>query len=228
MNYSFTDEEGQEFRELNQKRAKAISEKDLSAELHFGNGAVYPQMGQIDIAARRVDPQTGRIQARAIFSNSDGALLPGQFVRVVVRGITLPGAIVIPSQAIVQGPQGPSVYVVGENGTAQARAVRVGQQVASGVVIEDGLRPGDRVVVEGMIRVRPGAPIRPVPVSPSVQAVEASGSPAARDSGEMRQIGSTDSAQPAAAQANSPAKAPTAGAKPRATKPAADQAGARP
>lgn len=229
VNFSFTDEEGQEFRELNQKRAKPITEKDLTVELHYGNGTTYPQMGRIDTSARRVDPQTGTIQARAIFPNPGGALLPGQFVRVLIRGITLPEALVIPNQAIVQGPQGPSVYVVGENGAAQSRPIRLGQQVAGGVVVQDGLRPGDRIVVEGMIRVRPGAPVRPVPVSATAQQADAR---TPSDEGQAaRQTGSTGPAHADPAQDAPPlppARPTSNGSKPRAAQPAAGQAGARP
>ena len=160
--FSFTDEEGQAFRDLNERREKPISEKDLTVELHWNN-RVYPQTGTIDTAAQRVDPQTGTIQARAVFPNPDGVLLPGQFVRVLIRGITLPNAIVIPKQAVAQGPQGPSVYVVGENDTAQARPIRLGSELAAGWVVRDGLKGGERVVVDGVIRVRPGAPVRPMP-----------------------------------------------------------------
>src|SRR3954470_24979843 len=170
-------------------------------------------------SARRVDPQTGTIQARAIFPNPDGALLPGQFVRVVIRGITLPEAIVIPNQAIVQGPQGPSVYVVGENGNAQGRTIRVGQQVESGGVGQNGLQGGDPVVVEGITRVRPGAPVKPVPMTPAPQTAQA----AAPDAPAALQTGSTTptSAEPAQAPAAEPARA-----KQRARKPASRQAGA--
>ena len=160
--FSFTDEEGQAFRDLNERREKPISEKDLTVELHWNN-RVYPQTGTIDTAAQRVDPQTGTIQARAVFPNPDGVLLPGQFVRVLIRGITLPNAIVVPKQAVAQGPQGPSVYVVGENDTAQARPIRLGSELAAGWVVRDGLKGGERVVVDGVIRVRPGAPVRPMP-----------------------------------------------------------------
>jgi membrane fusion protein, multidrug efflux system len=163
VNFSFTDEEGQQFRALNERRAKPISEKDLTVELHYASGATYPQPGRIDTAARRIDPQTGTIQARAIFANPDGALLPGQFVRVIIRGITLPDAIVVPAQAVSQGPQGPSVFVVGDNNVAEARPIRLGQQLAQGWVVQEGLKGGERVVVDGIIRVRPGAPVRPVP-----------------------------------------------------------------
>jgi membrane fusion protein (multidrug efflux system) len=168
VSFSFTEGEGQAFRELNQRRAKPISEQDLTVELHFGNGTTYPQTGKVDISAMRVDPQTGTIEARAIFPNPDAALLPGQFVRVIVRGITLPDALVVPNRAVSQGPQGPSVFVVRDNNIAQAKLIRLGAQVASGWVIDSGLQDGDRVIVDGVIRVRPGAPVRPVP-APSSQ-----------------------------------------------------------
>lgn len=161
VNFSFTDLEYKRFRELNARRAQPITAQDLAVELHYGDGSVYPQPGRIDIAAQRVDPQTGTISARAIFPNAEGAILPGQFVRLVVRGVSLPDAIVIPERAISQTPQGPSVFVIEANNTAQVRPLRLGQQVADGFVVQDGLRPGERVVVDGLIRVRPGAPVRP-------------------------------------------------------------------
>ena len=166
VRFSFTDTEAQDFRELNERRAKPIVAEDLTVELHYSNGAIYPHTGKIDQAAQRVDLQTGTIEARAIFPNPGGALIPGQFVRIVIKGVTLQDAIVIPSQAINQGPQGPSVFVVGENNAAQAKPVRLGQEVAGGLVVQNGLKSGERVIVDGVIRVRPGAPVKPVPMSP--------------------------------------------------------------
>jgi len=164
--FSFTDEEGRAFRALNEKREKPISEKDLTVELQFAQQGKYPQTGRIDMAAQRVDLQTGTIQARAVFPNPDGLLLPGQFVRVRLIGITLPDAIVVPQQAVSQGPQGPTVYVVGENDVAQARPIRLGPEVATGWVVQDGLKGGERVIVDGVIRVRPGQPVKPVEMDP--------------------------------------------------------------
>ena len=166
VNFSFTDEEGQAFRQLNERRAQPISEKDLIVDLQYGNGKVYAHPGKIDTAAQRVDPQTGTIQARAIFPNAEGALLPGQFVRVRVRGITLPDAIVIPKQSVSQGAQGPSVYVIGEKDTAEVRPIRFGPELAAGWVVQEGLKGGERIVVEGVIRVRPGAQVKPVAAKP--------------------------------------------------------------
>jgi membrane fusion protein (multidrug efflux system) len=176
VNFSFTDEEGWALRALNERREKPITESDLKVELLYGQAMSYPQPGEIDTAAQRVDPQTGTIQARAIFPNPQGALLPGQFVRVRITGITLPDSIVIPQQAVSQGPQGPAVYVLGENDIAQARPIRLGPEVPGGWVVREGLSGGERVVVDGVIRVRPGQPVRPAPM-PSQQ-TGSTGSPA--------------------------------------------------
>lgn len=162
VGFAFTDEEGQRFQELSAGRAKPINEKDVFVDLQLGAGGAYPQSGKIDTAARRVDPQTGTIQARAIFPNKDGRLLPGQFVRVKIRGITLPNTIVIPKEAVSQGPQGPLVYAVGQNETAEVRLVRLGPELATGVIVREGLKGGDRIIVDGIIRVRPGAPVKAV------------------------------------------------------------------
>jgi membrane fusion protein, multidrug efflux system len=177
VNFSFTDEQGQAFRALNERREKPITEKDLTVELLYAQEAVYPVRGRIDIAAQRVDPQTGTVQARAIFPNPDGALLPGQFVRVRILGITLPNAIVIPRPAVSQGPQGPSVYVLGENDVAQVRPIRLGPEVAAGWVVPEGLSGGERVVADGVIRVRPGQPVRPTPLSTGPKPAQASKPP---------------------------------------------------
>jgi membrane fusion protein (multidrug efflux system) len=176
VNFSFTDEEGRAFRALNERRETPISENDLKVELLYAQDTSYPHPGRIDTAARRVNPQTGTIQARAIFPNPDGALLPGQFVRVRILGITLPASIVVPRQAVSQGPQGPSLYVLGENDVAQARPIRLGPEVSSGWVVQEGLRGGERVVVDGVIRVRPGQPVRPLPMQ--AQAPQSTGSAA--------------------------------------------------
>lgn len=169
VNFSFTTAEYKTFRELNQQRTQPIKPQDLTVELQYGDGSVYPLKGRIDTAEQQVDLQTGTIEARAIFPNPDGAILPGQFVRVAVRGVTLPDVIVIPEPAISQGPQGPFVFVIDPSDTAQVRLVRLGQEVATGLVVREGLQPGDRVAVDGVIRVRPGVRVRAVLVSSGEQ-----------------------------------------------------------
>jgi membrane fusion protein (multidrug efflux system) len=183
VSFSFTDEEGQAFRELNERREKPITEKDLTVELHYGSGRVYAHAGKIDTAAQRVDPQTGTIQARAIFPNPDGALLPGQFVRVRIGGITLPNAIVIPKEAVSQGPQGPFLYVVATNNVAEVRPIRLGREIGPGWVVSEGLKGGEQVIVDGIIRVRPGAPVRPAPMTAAPGATPAAAPAAAPPAG---------------------------------------------
>lgn len=173
VNFSFTDQEAQDFRELNEHRAKPILEKDLTVELRFGDRSRYDKPGRIDTSAQRVDQQTGTIQARAVFPNPDGVLLPGQFVRVVIRGVTLPDALVVPERAVSQGPQGASVYVVTAAGIAESRPVRLGQEVRDGFVVRSGLQAGDRVVSDGVIRVKPGQPVRAVAAAPPSPAADA-------------------------------------------------------
>lgn len=178
VSFSFTDEEGQEFRALNERRATPIGKEDLTVALQYGTGRSYGLPGTIDVAAQRVDLQTGTIQARAVFPNPDGDLLPGQFVRVQVRGVTLPDAIVIPKRAVSQGPQGPSVYVVAADDTAEVRPIRLGHELAAGWVVREGLKGGERVVVDGVIRVRPGAPVKAVEIGSGPQAAQKDGSAA--------------------------------------------------
>jgi membrane fusion protein (multidrug efflux system) len=167
VTFSFTDAEYAGFRALNEARATPIGPGDLTLELRFGNGSTYARPGQLDTAAQSVDPQTGTIQARGLFPNPDGVLLPGQFVRIAVRGVTLQDAITVPKQAVSQGPQGPFVYTVGEDGRAHASPIRLGEELPEAWVVREGLRPGERIVTEGVMRVRPGAPVRIAEAAPS-------------------------------------------------------------
>ena len=169
VNFSFTDSEYQAARDLSQRLPTPIARENLSVELQYGNGAPFAGKGKIDASANRVDEQTGTIQARAILANPDGALLPGQFVRIVIKGVTLPDAIVVPTKAVSQGPQGPFVYVVGPESKAQTRPLQLGREVDEGWIVEAGLKDGDTVIVDGLMRVRPGAPVSPVAVSDGPQ-----------------------------------------------------------
>jgi membrane fusion protein (multidrug efflux system) len=163
VNFSFTDSEYQAARELSRKLPTPIQRESLTVELQYGDGTPFKGTGRIDASANRVDAQTGTIQARAIFSNEDGALLPGQFVRIVVKGVTLPSAVVIPRPALSQGPQGPFVYVVGPESKVQARPVQLGRELDGGWVVDSGLKDGDTLIVDGIMRVRPGMTVAPVP-----------------------------------------------------------------
>ncbi|MBL8571410.1 MAG: efflux RND transporter periplasmic adaptor subunit [Phreatobacter sp.] len=170
VNYSATERELREFQEMDRQRDKPLDWETIGVQIQFGDGTVYSRIGKPDAYSRTVDPRTGTIQIRAIFPNPEGGLLPGQFVRINLQGVTMPKAVVIPKRAINQGPQGPFVYVVDAQSNAQVRPVRLDRELNDVWIIREGLADGDRVIVDGVIRVRPNGPVRPVPAQPRPQA----------------------------------------------------------
>jgi membrane fusion protein (multidrug efflux system) len=177
VNFTFTDSELRALQEINNSPEPLLD--GVKVQLQFGDGAVYPQLGAVDTRSRTVDPRTGTILIRAVFPNHDGALLPGQFVRVNMTGITMPNAIVVPKAAISQGPLGAFVYVIEPDNVARARQVRLTRELDDGWIARKGLSAGDRIVVDGVIRVRPGNVVRPVPYVPptTTQAAPAGAKP---------------------------------------------------
>jgi len=171
VNFTFTDSELRALQEISTSREALFNPDDVKVELQFGDGTVYPQLGTVDTRSRTVDPKTGTILIRAVFPNREGGLLPGQFVRVNMTGITMPNAIVVPKVAISQGPLGAFVYLVEADNVARARQVRLARELDDGWIVRKGLQSGDRIVVDGVIRVRPGNIVRPVPVAPPATAV---------------------------------------------------------
>ncbi|GAU82078.1 efflux RND transporter periplasmic adaptor subunit [Bosea sp. BIWAKO-01] len=131
----------------------------LSVKLTYGDGRVYAQPGVIDFASSGLDPETGTLRLRAVVPNPEHRLLPGQFLRAIVMGVVLNDAIVVPQAAVSQGPRGQFVYTVDSQGKAEARPVVLGRQVADGWIVTSGLKAGDKLITEGIIKVRPGAPV---------------------------------------------------------------------
>jgi membrane fusion protein, multidrug efflux system len=170
VNFTFTDSELRRLQEIAKSSEELFDPAHVKVELQFGDGTIYPEPGKVDTHSRTVDARTGTILTRAIFPNREGALLPGQFVRVKMTGITMPNAIVIPKAAILQGPLGAFVYAVEPDDVARARQVRLYRELPDGWIVRKGLADGDRIVVDGVIRVRPGNPVRPVPLAPSAAA----------------------------------------------------------
>jgi len=138
---------------------------DVTVKL--SDGSTFPKQGKINFADTRVNPSTGTYEMRAEIPNADNALKPGQFVRVVLRGAKRVNVIAVPQVAVLDGPQGKFVYVVGKDKSgkdvALPRPVVVGDWVdanaANEWVIESGLKPGDEVIVDGIAKLMPGAPI---------------------------------------------------------------------
>jgi membrane fusion protein, multidrug efflux system len=149
---------------------------DVEAELVLADGSVHPQRGKLNFTGTQIDASTGSVELRAEFPNSDAKLLPGLFVRVVLKGIVRNGALVVPQRAVQQGPQGRFVYVVGEGDKVEVRPVELEEWSGSDWIVESGLSAGERVVVEGVLKIGPGAPVQVVdPAAPAAAAGEAPG-----------------------------------------------------
>ncbi|WP_369816957.1 efflux RND transporter periplasmic adaptor subunit [Nitrosovibrio sp. Nv17] len=127
------------------------------------DGTEYDRTGVLNFAASQIDPTLGTQQLRATFENPDRRLLPGQFVRARVVTGEREGVFLVPQVAVQTSDLGKSVYVVGENNEAAVRPVEAGHWIGKDWVILGGLRPGDRVIVDNLIKLRPGMAVSPQP-----------------------------------------------------------------
>ena len=125
-----------------------------------------PVAGRLTFVNNTVDAATGTIQLKATFTNTEGALWPGQFVHAVLTLSSGP-AVLVPSQAVQPGQQGTFVFVVQDDLSVQARPVRVGRRLARETIIEEGLAAGERVVTDGQLRLVPGAKVEIKPPKPT-------------------------------------------------------------
>jgi membrane fusion protein (multidrug efflux system) len=136
--------------------------------IKLSDGSTFPRRGRINFTDTRVNPSTGTYEMRAEVVNHDGALKPGQFVRVVLRGAERKAALAVPQVAVLDGPQGKFVYVAAKDkdgkDIAQVKPVTIGDWVeANGTnlfVVDSGLSPGDNVIVNGVARLQPSGPIK--------------------------------------------------------------------
>lgn len=134
-----------------------------------------PIGGELTFVNNAVDPSTGTIQLKATFPNGDNRLWPGQFLTVLLTLTTVPNAVVIPSQAIQTGQQGPYVFVVKPDLTVELRPIVPGLALDGETVAQKGLTPGERVVTEGQIRLVPGARVDIKPPAPAPAPQEKAG-----------------------------------------------------
>jgi membrane fusion protein (multidrug efflux system) len=148
--------------EIAKGRLRFPANLDFEVEVVLADGSVFPKRGHINFAEPSFSPATGTFLVRTGFPNPNGLLRPGQFVRARVYGATRPNAIRVPQRAVQQGSKGHYVWVIGNDGKARQRAVEVGDWYGDDWFISDGLRVGERVVVDGAGRVSPNAPLKVV------------------------------------------------------------------
>ncbi len=132
-------------------------------ELTFEDGSVLPVQGKLNFEAAALDTATGSVEIRAEFANADRKVKPGQFVKAALRGWQRSGALAIPQRAVGQAPQGTYVYVLAAENKAEMRMVTPGPWTGLDWIIEEGLAAGDRVLVDGIVKVMPGAVVNPTP-----------------------------------------------------------------
>jgi membrane fusion protein (multidrug efflux system) len=161
----------QEYLDFNRRFSTEASRLEetrrLQLDLILSDGTVYPHMGRFYFADREVDPKTGAIRIAGLFPNPGNILRPGQYGRVRTTSQTRLGALLIPQRAVSELQGSYQVAVVDPQNKVAIRNVTPGERVGKMWIISDGLKPGERVVVEGVQKVGPGAQVNPKPFTPA-------------------------------------------------------------
>jgi len=151
---------------LKQNLANGIMKKSASAQvkLLLEDGSKYPLPGSLKFSEVTVDQSTGSVTLRAVFPNPDQTLLPGMFVRAILEEGVNENAILIPQRGVTRNPKGDAlVMVVGAEDKAEARPIKVVRTVGDNWLVSEGLKAGDRVILEGLQKARPGTQVKTVP-----------------------------------------------------------------
>jgi membrane fusion protein, multidrug efflux system len=148
------------------RAAAAAKGTTVTVELTDAQGEPLGTQARVEFIAPSVGNDTGTVSVRAVLDNKEGALLPGQVVRARLEGLNLPGSLVIPKRAVMHGMQGAFVWVIGEDEKAAPRPVKLGVSSGNNVAVLEGLKPNERVIVDGVLKVQPGALVKMTPVAP--------------------------------------------------------------
>ena len=162
-----------EWREDARSRALIEPGSPLQVRVVLPDGSLLPRVGRLDFVAPTLDPATGTEEFRATFPNPDRLLMPGQFVQVRLVGFVRENALAVPQRAVQTGLGRQYVFVVGKGDTVTTRDIQAGPWAGDLWIIDRGLVPGDRVVVDGLQKIAPGRPVKPVPLADSTVATPA-------------------------------------------------------
>jgi membrane fusion protein (multidrug efflux system) len=205
VNFSVSQNQTAKWRE--DRRAKRIvspADGVYEIDVVLSDGTLYPYSGKINFADPSFSQETGSFLVRGVLPNPNLELRPGMFVTAYLRGAFRPNAIVIPQLAVQQGPKGHFVYVIRADEVAEIRPVIVGDyQGEKDIVILSGLNAGDRVVIDGVLKVVPGQPVKTIDAR-----IAPAGAPAALAPGAL---GAAGAGQPAATAAGETSGATAAG-----------------
>jgi len=145
-----------------QKMSESTIEK-IPLQLILADGSLYPQKGQFVLADRQIDPGTGTLKVGALFPNPNNFLRPGQFGRLRATIMIRKGVLLVPQRAVTEMQGKFLIAVVTPDNKADVRMVKVGERFGSDWIIEEGVKLGEKVVVEGVQKARPGSPVDPKP-----------------------------------------------------------------
>jgi len=136
----------------------------MPLQLLLADGTVYGRIGRVYFADREVNPATGAIRIAGVFDNPDNLLRPGNFGRIRLSARTYNGALLVPQRAVIELQGSFQIAVVGNDNKVSIRLIKVADRVGKLWIVTEGLKAGERVVVEGQMKVRDGAPVKPVDV----------------------------------------------------------------
>jgi membrane fusion protein, multidrug efflux system len=156
---------------LKEMMAVPEEKRKQNVELTLANGSVYPHKGRFAFLDRQVDPKTGTIQVAVSFPNPELTLRPGQYGIARAEIQTIPNALLIPQKAVSQLQGSNMIAVVNPDGKAEIRAIKVGETYQGLIVVSEGLKAGEKVIVEGFQRVRQGTPVsaKPYTEAPKIE-----------------------------------------------------------
>jgi membrane fusion protein, multidrug efflux system len=179
VNFSLSENEFQRYRdEIAKKKLIPPPQQSYEVEVILVDGSVFPQKGRITFTAPLYNPQTGTFLIRVTLNNPDGRLRPNQYVKVRLHGALRPNAILVPQRAVQQGGKGHFVWVVGKDGKAESRPVLVGDWNGDNWFINEGLRAGEDVVVDGGLGLSPGVAVTAKPLAAEKATASGGASPA--------------------------------------------------
>jgi membrane fusion protein, multidrug efflux system len=165
---------------LESGQLKRAGEIESRVKLVLEDGTSYPRTGKLQFRDITVDPTTGSVVLRMVFPNPDATLLPGMFVRATVEEGVLEKAVLAPQQGVTRDPKGnASAMVVGADGKVELRTIEADRAVGDRWLVTSGLADGDQVIVEGLQKIRPGVPVKPVPFAKAPAGAAPAGAPAA-------------------------------------------------
>jgi membrane fusion protein (multidrug efflux system) len=148
---------------LEEKEDLTRVREDGRIEMVLSNGEVYPRRGWLFLVDRQVDVKTGTIRVAALFSNPGNVLRPGQYAKLRAAATIRQGALLVPQRAVSELQGSYQVAVVTPENKVEIRPVTVGERIGSQWIIAQGLKPGERVIAEGLQKFKAGAPVRPAP-----------------------------------------------------------------